>query len=310
MAAFAVSLASVLIGVIGTIVISRYYYQRSVAKELTPFLHFQANVLDSIDDEVKSDLEIAYRGVKVDRLQQVQFLIANTGERAIGTPIQPLTMRVDGDIEIVDGNILHIHPEGREVTLNVLAEETGATLEFPLMNSDDFFVVKFLIRGAPKRSDFQFSIAADDLPPRLTIQPLGYEQIATDAEDSKPVLRDLVMQSVAVLITLVISLLLLTLTYYADGNDIPEFQSPTWAWLNEVPFMTLGKLVGYAWGGIFALVAVLVMVAGLSGVTVAKPKRFRLPRKIAGDIFGHEVIVQQRLHRLESGFSRTRESDS
>jgi hypothetical protein len=109
------SVISMLIGAGATILATRYYYRRSVEKELTPFLQFKSNVLDHIDDEVKSDLDIEYKGVRVERLQQVQFLIANTGERAIKEPIKPLSLHIDGEIEVMDANLLYAHPDGRKV---------------------------------------------------------------------------------------------------------------------------------------------------------------------------------------------------
>ncbi len=74
------TILTILISIVTGVLIARHYYRRSVEKELVPFIQFQSNVLDHIDDEVKSDLEIKYKGIKVERLQQIQFLIANTGE--------------------------------------------------------------------------------------------------------------------------------------------------------------------------------------------------------------------------------------
>ena len=147
---------------------------------LTPFLHFQSNVLDHIDDEVKLVLDINYKGVKVERLQQIQFLIANTGERAIKDLIKPLSLHINGEIEIMDANILYVHPDGRKVKLNLEKPNNKIEFIFPLLNKDDFFIAKFLINGAPKKSDYQFSITADDLPPILDIERLSYTQIARD----------------------------------------------------------------------------------------------------------------------------------
>ena len=138
------SVISILIGAGATTLAARYYYRRSVEKELTPFLQFQSNVLDHIDDEVKSDLNIEYKGVGVERLQQIQFLIANTGERAIKDLIEPLSLHINGEIEVMDANLLYIHPDGRKVHLTLDKPNNKIAFDFPLLNKMIFLLPSFL----------------------------------------------------------------------------------------------------------------------------------------------------------------------
>lgn len=72
-----------MLGIGSTVFVSRYYFNRATDKSLTPFIDYSAYFLKDIDAEVKKDLSIKYQGVEVDELTQMQFLIANNGERPI-----------------------------------------------------------------------------------------------------------------------------------------------------------------------------------------------------------------------------------
>lgn len=75
----AISLGSLIVGVVATIWVSRYYYKRSTNKALTPYLQFFSSLFDGVDPSVRESLKIAYKGTAVTELLEAQFLIANSG---------------------------------------------------------------------------------------------------------------------------------------------------------------------------------------------------------------------------------------
>jgi hypothetical protein len=165
MSDLAVSLASLIIGVVTTVWVSRYYFKRTTDKSLTPYLQFISSLFDGVDLSVRESLKIAYKGTAVTELLEVQFLIANTGERPIRDIIAPLTLAIPENCSLLDASILHVSPEGREV----LIKQTPQTVlfSFPLLNTGEFFITKLLLQGKAKANDFKFTITVDDLPPVL-----------------------------------------------------------------------------------------------------------------------------------------------
>jgi hypothetical protein len=162
---FLIALGSIIVGVIATIWVSNHYFRRSKRKSLTPYIQFSTSVFRGVDPTVRDALKIEYKEVPINDLFEIQFLIANTGERSIRDLISPLTLHVPEGSQILDASILHVHPKGREVSISVKGSET--IFDFPLLNSDEFFITKILLEGEPKDKDFNFSISVDDLPPTL-----------------------------------------------------------------------------------------------------------------------------------------------
>ena len=162
----AVSLASLIIGVVATVWASRYYFKRATDKSLTPYLQYMSSLFDGVYPSVRESLKIAYKGTAVTELLEVQFLIANTGERPIRDIIAPLTLSIPKNCSLLDASILHVSPEGREVVIKHTPETV--VFSFPLLNTGEFFITKLLLQGKTKAKDFKFTITVDDLPPVLT----------------------------------------------------------------------------------------------------------------------------------------------
>lgn len=280
-----VSLISIFIGAAATVFASRHYYRRTVDKELIPFIQLQSNVLSRIDKEVKSDLHVEYKGVKVENLQQVQFLIANTGERAIKGVIKPLLLDIPDDCEIMDANILHISPEGREVALNIKESGCSIEFEFPLLNKDEFFIFKLLINGSPKKKDLNFSIVADDLPPMLNIKRLSYNQI--ENQDKKEGGRFEVGFFIGGIIFLLIAFFIGILSHYIDPAMFPKVKSESWIWINSIPFVSIASVVGYIITGLVTLIGGMMAFASFAGeFEFPKRKKFTLPKEFASTSYG------------------------
>lgn len=174
---FLIILGSIIVGVIATIWVSNHYFRRSKRKSLTPYIQFSTSVFRGVDPSVREALKIEYKEVQITDLFEIQFLIANTGERPIRDIIKPLTLHVPEGSQILDASILYIHPKGREVSISV--KESDAIFDFALLNSDEFFIAKILLEGEPEEQDFKFSISVDDLPPTLRHRLLPYNLIDT-----------------------------------------------------------------------------------------------------------------------------------
>jgi hypothetical protein len=161
----AVSLGSLIVGVVATIVVSRYYFKRTVDKSLTAYVQFVSSLFEGLDSSVRDAIKVAYKGTPVTDLLEIQLLIANTGERPIRDVIHPLSLAIPPNCSLMDASVLHVSPNGRDVKI----AQSGAALAFvfPLLNAGDFFIAKLLLQGKAGRKDLRFTITADDLPPTL-----------------------------------------------------------------------------------------------------------------------------------------------
>jgi hypothetical protein len=131
MYAFLLTIASVAVGVIATIFVGKYFFRKTVAKDLTPFIHFAAPVFGGIDSDVCAQLKVFYRDVEVDDLYELQFVIVNTGERAIRDCIEPLRLSLPIGVTGLDAAVIHVHPEGRVIGLQVEQSAEAARIAFP-----------------------------------------------------------------------------------------------------------------------------------------------------------------------------------
>ncbi|CAK1849326.1 conserved membrane hypothetical protein [Vibrio crassostreae] len=294
-----IALISILIGVATTFIASRHYYRRSVDKELTPFVHMQSNVLSRIDKEVKSDLHIEYKGVKVENLQQVQFLIANTGERAIRDLIKPLTLNLPSNVEIMDASIIYVSPEGRDVFLEASENGHSVKFEFPLLNKDELFIFKLLLKGAPKLNELEFTIVADDLPPNLDIQRLTYNQIEKEDKSKRGKSFELGLFLISIVV-LFLAFSMGILAHYINTESFPVIQYEGWGWINLIPFLSIASFVGYAFSGMLCLIGGMTMAGSIFGdFEFPKSKKFKLPKEFATTNYSfrglHEVVVMDEM---------------
>lgn len=174
-----IAVVSLILGVAGSVWASKYYFQRSVDKALTPYLQFSTSLFTGAK-RMRDDLKIAYRGTPVQDLTETQFLIANTGERSIKGLLKPLTLHIPEGAAVLEASILHIDPDGREVTVSHTAGDVE--FHFPLLNSGEFFITKLLLSGTADWKDFRFTITAEDLPPVLRLQLFNRDLIERDGK--------------------------------------------------------------------------------------------------------------------------------
>jgi hypothetical protein len=164
----------IILGVIATILVSRYYFLRSIDKKLSVYGLLNSFVFAGITPDVRKLLQFRFKDKEVDELQQVVFLVANDGERAISNVIEPLSFVIPNDVEVLDASILHRQPDAlqAQVTSNKCTEGTRLILNFPLLNKGEFFVIKLLLSGRVSIRDSSLSILADDLPRSLKVRQL------------------------------------------------------------------------------------------------------------------------------------------
>src|SRR6476620_7191576 len=144
------TLAGILFGGLISYFISKFYYKKTIKiKTLSCYVQYISEFLTDIDEDVKKKLEIDYEGQKVNSIYQVQFIIANTGDFPIRDIIRPLILKIPNQAEVLDANIIHIEPTGREVVLKTIKNpnENIVEFQFPLLNSGEYFVTKLLVKG-------------------------------------------------------------------------------------------------------------------------------------------------------------------
>jgi len=176
MSALLLTILSAMFGIVATIIVSKYFFRKTIAKDLTPYVQFASPIFAGIDPEVKDQLKVFFRDVEVEDLYELQFVVVNTGERAIRDCIEPLALTLPSGVSVLDVAILHVHPEGRSVQIaseQFSEDQVRISFPFALLNKNEGFVVKALLRGAITRNDLRFSIVTDDLPPVLAPQPVA-----------------------------------------------------------------------------------------------------------------------------------------
>jgi len=195
------SIISFILGGILTIFVGWLFYKKSNKKiSLIPYLDFFSKLFDNVEPEIKKDLKILYKESEIEHLYSVQFTIENNGNKPIRDLIEPLTLTIPKEFEIMDGSISEINPIGRKVELKQNLAENKIIVDFPLLNPKEFFVFKILFKGEiteflkKKRKQkypqldnengsyevhynekdiieyFELKITVDDLPPILKIK--------------------------------------------------------------------------------------------------------------------------------------------
>ena len=164
------TVVGILISALVTVLASRYYFRRSIKKSLGVYGILHSRVFSGITADVRKQLHFRFGDVDVQELQQTVLLIANDGERSIRDVIEPLTLDLPPEVELLDASILHRHPGELDVSVKGSPKELGSpnvVVRFPLLNKGDFFVVKLLLSGILPSKKLVFRILADDLPRSL-----------------------------------------------------------------------------------------------------------------------------------------------
>lgn len=189
----------------------------------------------------------------------------------------------------MDASILYVFPKGREVNIDPRASGNILEFNFPLLNKDEFFIFKLLIKGEPERKELKFKIVADDLPPELEIQRLTYSQIERESKEKESEF-ELGLLFVG-LGFLVVALFTGILSHYVPSDILPKVISEPFQWINNVPIIGIASVIGYLLTGMLTLVGGMVAFAAIFGnFEFPKSKKFRLPNEFAIGGYGMRHI--------------------
>ncbi len=169
------TLIGVVLGAIATVIASHYYYRRTISKSLGIYRLLSTSVLSGIAPDVRSNLNFRFNGVEVHELQQLIFLVANDGQRSIRDVLEPLTMSIPSEVGILDATIVYRSPDTLQAKLGIKTVDLNTstiTLDFPLLNKGEFFVVKMLLSGNLSSRSLKFSMLSDDLPRTIALRPM------------------------------------------------------------------------------------------------------------------------------------------
>lgn len=296
------TLAGILFGGLISYFISRFYYKKTIkVKTLSCYVQYISEFLTDIDEDVKKKLEIDYDGQKVNSIYQVQFIIANTGDFPIRDIIRPLTLKIPNQAEVLDANIIHIEPNGREVSLKTTknTNENVVEFQFPLLNSSDYFVTKLLVKGeAPrpqkiKKEDaseddddnflsfntynlFKFNITVDDLPPEILSErlPHDYSYYQKEAYDKSTLWGGAIFGALA----FILGYVLFCLKELKSDLFLFHFSE----FFTNFSFYKFCVIIGWIITLLFSLFAIIIPLIGFSDLTNNKPKtKFKLPSKLS-----------------------------
>jgi hypothetical protein len=172
----------IVIGVVATIIVGHYYFKRTTNKSIAVYLTLNSRIFAGIESSVREQLKFYFHDSEVRDLSQIEFIIANDGERAIRDCIEPLSLQMPVGVEILDASILYRKPEQLIADVEQNISTIGVAqlrFRFPLLNQGDFFLVKLLLNGSLKRDDLEFHILADDLPRAIKAKRLPAQSTTT-----------------------------------------------------------------------------------------------------------------------------------
>jgi hypothetical protein len=295
------TIVGIIVGILVTIAVGHYYFKRSVNKRLSVYLVLSNRLFSGIDKKVRQSLRFSLSGKDVKDLHQVEFIVANDGDRAISNCIAPLTLVLPKESVLLDVSILHKSPNNLDVN-PVVKEATPTSIAFnvPLLNKGDYFLVKLLVDGHVNTPEIPFSILCDDLPRSLTASWLP--TAATDDSTKK-------VEWVGVIVGLVFlifsaSFLLIHYRLYCvwpSFSPIPWASfSPSWVWTPIIVLNCLGVLMLAIFG--------MILFFGMGfGEVFSRRPRFPLPaqlrrrrlRFIHEDIEGDHVELQRQLREVQ-----------
>lgn len=280
----ALSLGSLIVGIVASVWVSAYYFRKSLRKSLTPYVQFYSSPFKGIDPAVKKALQVTYQGTPVDDLYEVQFLIANTGDKAIRDLIEPLTFSVPEKCSLLDASLLHLDPPELKVVLIVSDDRRAVKLNFPLLNSNDFFVLKVLLNGTPKFDELKFSVLIDELPPTLKPERLSFDAVGTSRKQEV----EFSLLAVGLIVTL-FGFVLFKVVY--DGWVLlPKFESGAVSYLSQLGLGGVTICLAVIPAFLLTLLGALMSAAAMfDGSFPPSKKKFVLPEGLAKSHFRFAV---------------------
>ena len=284
-------ISSLFIGGLISLFITHYYSKKTLKiKNLSCFVQYLSEILTDIEPEVKNNLAINFKGQKVESLYQVQLVIANTGDIPIQNLIKPLVLEIPNNGLILDANLLHIDPKGREVNIDVANSKKTITFNFPLLNSGDYFITKLLVKGEPPSPKidqedhslslieylgynlFNFSITTEDLPPSITSQhlPSDYLENRFHIFDKSAILIGALFIGIALIYSYILNQIGILDSLLTFQNSI-EFKSSS-------TFLNLSIIIAWIISLLFLFIGIVIPLSEIKGLRPKKKTKFKISR--------------------------------
>lgn len=281
-----ISIGSLIIGIVATVWASNYYFRKSLKKSLTPYIQYYASPFRGIDPSVRKDLGITYQGNSIDDLFEIQFLIANTGDKAIRDIIEPLSLEIPDQCTLLDASIIHKNPAELKVDVAALEDKSRLRFEFPLLNSGDFFIAKLLLNGSPKTEDLKFTVVVDELPPTLKPERLGYDAISSPSKK-----REFEFSLLGVGLAFAVFGLSSFKVIYDSWHVVPSIGQGVSEFLSHISFGSAAVILSIIPAFIFLLIGVMMAASTFTEGRFPPPKRkFVVPDDIRRSHF--RVLVR------------------
>jgi len=280
--------AGVILGAFVTVLASRYYFRRSISKRLGAYSLLNSFVFDGIAPDVRGQLQFRFQDREVNELQQVLFLVANDGERAIRDVIEPLTLSLPAGVEVLDASIVHRQPGGLKAQITAAPPQPGGTslaLEFPLLNKGEFFVVKLLMSGRFVPSEL--AVLCDDLPRTIKMEPLPANSLREPAYKFELALTSMGLGILIIPAWACYAAYLLH-GYPALFHPLALRPGAMEVHVDSLVFLVFGGLIMLA----FAVIGFGLSAAGAFGGEFPPPRgpRFRLPKELQTLVFPYPVL--------------------
>ncbi|KAA3596994.1 MAG: hypothetical protein DWQ06_14505 [Calditrichaeota bacterium] len=279
----AISILSLIVGILVTVLVSRYYFLLSdekSKKEIIPYIDFFYELLSGIDSEVREAVSIKYKDIEVEELIEVQFLILNSGAKPIRDQIKPLTLEIPKSSKIMNAALIYVSPKGREVVLEVDKKINKIKFLFNLLNKREFFVVKLLLNGKANIDDFKFKITVDDLPPELEAEYLPNDLIEGETSFQEPLVNWGLISGGFIFLLLGFSVGLLALEIPVE---LPNYvvSQPLIAYVSEIPLVWFAQWPCFILSILGILAGIIQMISGISvEETFKKKEKLKLPMDI------------------------------
>lgn len=287
------TIGGIIVGALASYFVSLHFFQKSIKKKtLIPFVQFASKLFSELDPELKDNLKVSYKDLEIENITQAQFVVANSGDIPIRDIIEPLKLILPKENKILGINIIHIEPEGRNITFKTIENDDCNIIEFyvPLLNGSDYFVFKILIQDSlpqvkeieseDKKQKFEFLITADDLPPKLTIESLPfsyYEEEKNDSYEWAPLLLGIV----SLLITTAIFGTILSLKFSTKGLYLLEFNeffnSKTFSIYNV--YILILTIIGI----LFSVLMIIGFITSISQLTPDEKPKFKVPKNLKNE---------------------------
>lgn len=167
--------SGIIIGAVVGYFLNLHFFRKAKKKtELTTRLHHSTSTI-LVNKEIEEHLEIKFKGKEVSYLHQFQFVILNSGDFPIKSPIKPLSLIVPEYYDYISVEIKHIHPEGREITFKLSHSDKEIQFLFDLLNPKEYFIVNLMLsvnvenknKATLENPEFKFLITSENLPPQL-----------------------------------------------------------------------------------------------------------------------------------------------